>query len=136
AGGVAIVAVLAVAATAEWGRDFWIAVTIPVTDYPRDIASFFVHWRIMFAQPIFLWLLRTTLLVVVTSLGRARRAAFATPFFVYALLAWACDTWVMTGIGAENHNLNEAVLATLLWLEATLLPHRELADVGTAEPGR
>jgi len=118
AGGAAVVLVLAAAATAEWGRDFWLAVTIPVTDYPRDIESFFVHWRMMFAQPIFLWLVGAALLAIVTSLRRDRRVAFATPFFPYVLVAWACQTWVMTGIGAENHNLNEPVLATLLWLVA------------------
>jgi hypothetical protein len=114
-GGAAVGAALAAAATAAWGRDFWLAVTIPATDYPRDFESFFFHWHLMFVQPIFVLLVATALVVTVTGVA-TRRRALALPFLAYALVAWAVQTWVLTGVGAENHNLIEPVLATVLWL--------------------
>ncbi len=120
AGGVTAGLVLAVAATARWGTKFWIAMTIPVTDYPRDLESFLLHWRMMFAQPLFDLLLCVALLVTVAGLATRRHPALATPFLLYALLAWMLQTWVTTGIGAENHDLIEPVLATFLLLVVTL----------------
>ena len=79
--GVAMGGVLALAASAYWGRDFWLAVTIPMTDYPRDIESFFLHWRMMFEQPVFLFLVGVAFVVTATAAARDRRAVFATPFF-------------------------------------------------------
>ena len=115
AGGTVAGAVLALAATVYWGLHFWIAMTIPVTDYPRDIPAFFLHWRMMFVQPLFLLLLALALLLAVAPRPRRQRL-LATPFFVYALLAWTLQTWVTTGIGAENHDLVEPILATCLWI--------------------
>jgi hypothetical protein len=114
ASGLAVGLGLAAAATAVWGPEFWFAVTIPLTDYPRDIASFWWHWHLMFIQPIFVWIVAAALATLV-----ATRAA-AGPLLAYALLAWALQASVMTGIGAENHNLMEPVLATLLWMVAAL----------------
>ncbi len=105
---------LAAAATAVWGTDFWFAVTIPLTDYPRAMDSFWSHERMMFAQPIFVCIVGTA---IVTLLATRRLAA---PYLPYALVAWALQTAVMTGIGAENHNLMEPVLATLLWIVVAL----------------
>jgi hypothetical protein len=109
-------AALALAAWAYWGTDFWIAVTIPMTDYPRDIESFFHHWHMMFAQPVFLVLIAAAVVVTLAAMIGDRRGLFTTPFFPYLIITWAFQTWVMTGIGAENHNLIEPVLATLLWI--------------------
>jgi len=92
---------LGAAATAVWGTDFWFAVTIPLTDYPRDIGGFWVHWEMMFAQPIFVCIVG---IAVVTLLATRTLAA---PYLPYALVAWILQTAVMTGIGAENHNLME-----------------------------
>ncbi len=115
-GGLVAGATLALAATAYWGVNFWIAMTIPATDYPRDMESFFLHWKMMFVQPLFVLVLvlAATITLVVTVTGR--RAALATPFLAYMLIAWALQTWVLTGIGAENHDLIEPILATLLWI--------------------
>jgi MFS family permease len=115
-GGIATGAALALAATAYWGTKFWIAMTIPVTDYPRDMESFFIHWRMMFAQPVFVVLVGGALIVTAALLVARPREALATPFLLYVLFAWPLQTWVMTGIGAENHDLIEPVLATFLWI--------------------
>ncbi|HEY2385433.1 MAG TPA: hypothetical protein VGK30_00610 [Candidatus Binatia bacterium] len=120
AGGVTTGLALAAAATAYWGTKFWVAMTVPLTDYPRDIESFFIHWRMMFAQPIFVLLIATAIVVAAAIVVTRPRAALATPFLLYASFAWALQTWVMTGIGAENHDLIEPVLATFLWIVVAL----------------
>jgi hypothetical protein len=120
AGGIAAGLGLAAAATAYWGTNFWVAMTVPLTDYPRDMESFFLHWRMMFAQPIFVVLVATAIVVTATLVVKRPREALGTPFLLYVCFAWALQTWVMTGIGAENHDLIEPVLATLLWIVVAL----------------
>jgi len=131
AGG-AVGAVLGLAAWAYWGNDFWFAVTIPLTDYPRDIESFWVHWRMMFAQPLFLFILATAAVASAAACATDGWRVFAAPYLPYALVSWALQTSVMTGIGAENHNLIEPVLATLLWVVVALQQHRPQLQVGWA----
>jgi hypothetical protein len=131
-GGAVVGAACGLAAWAYWGNGFWLAVTIPVTDYPRDIESFFVHWHMMFVQPIFVFLLATATVVTAAAIARERGAALATPFFAYMLFSWTLQTWVMTGIGAENHNLIEPVLATLLWIVVVARRSRETVRIDWA----
>jgi hypothetical protein len=114
--GLAVGVVLGAAATAYFGTDFWFAVTIPLSDYPRDIESYWVHIHMMLAQPLVLFTLGAGLVATVVGLVRKDRRALATPFLVYALVAWTLQNGVMTGVGAENHNLIEPMLATLLWI--------------------
>ncbi len=116
AAGAVVAAVLGVVATLVWGTDFWLTVTVPLTDYPRSWTGFDVHWSMMFAQPIFRGLLATAAVAIGATAARRDRAAVATPLLPYMLVSWAVQTSVMTGIGAENHNLIEPILATLLWL--------------------
>ena len=99
-GGVVTGAICAAAASATWGNGFWLAVTIPITDYPRDMEAFFLHSRMMFAQPVFLAIIA----IAVAAIAPGRRVALASPFLPYALIAWAAGTWVSTGVGAENHD--------------------------------
>ncbi len=114
--GLAVGAVLGAAATLYFGPDFWFAVTIPLSDYPRDWESYRVHWNMMLAQPVFLWIAVTGLVAALAVVVRRQWSLLRTPYLAYAALAWALQTAVMTGIGAENHNLIEPVLATLLWI--------------------
>jgi hypothetical protein len=113
-----VAAVLGVVATLVWGTDFWLTVTIPLSDYPRSWIGFDEHWSMMFAQPIFVGLLATAMITMIAAVVRRDRAAVATPLFSYVVASWAVQTSVMTGVGAENHNLIEPVLATLLWIVA------------------
>ncbi len=113
-------AVFALAATLRWGTGFWFCTTLPLSDYPRDWPSFFWHWRMMFAQPIFILLVVVAIALLVLTLWRAPRALVRTPYFAYAAFSWMGQTLLMSGIGAENHNLIEPVLATLLWGLATM----------------
>ena len=118
AGGTA--ALLALAATLRWGTGFWFCTTLPLSDYPRDWESFFVHWRMMFAQPIFvLFVVVATGLLAIT-LWRTPRSLARSPYFPYMACSWVGQALLMSGIGAENHNLIEPVLATLLWMLATI----------------
>jgi len=110
--------VLALAAWWYWGDGFWLAVTIPMTDYPRDWDSFVVHWHLMLQQPVFVLLVIVAAGVLVSVIYEAPGLVSGSPYFAYAVFAWAAQTWVLTGIGAENHNLIEPVLATLLWMIA------------------
>jgi hypothetical protein len=114
ASGLAVGLGLAAAATAVWGTEFWFAVTIPLSDYPRAMESFRWHWHLMFIQPIFVWIVGAALVTLAAT--RTTRG----PLLAYALVAWALQSSVMTGVGAENHNLIEPVLATLLWMVAAL----------------
>src|SRR6266404_3765463 len=131
-GGVATGAACAAAASAYWGNGFWLAVTIPMTDYPRDMEACFLHWRMMMAQPVFRAIGGIAIAATAASLVEWRRAAraaddahpraytsrvaIASSFLPYALIAWAAGGWVSTGVGAGNHDLLEPVLATLLWI--------------------
>lgn len=131
AGG-AVGATLGLAAWAYWGSDFWFAVTIPLTDYPRAIESFYWHWHMMFAQPLFLFILAAAVVATATAVATDGWRVFAQPFLPYVLVAWTLQTGVMTGIGAENHNLNEPVLATLLWIVVALQHDRPSFRMGWA----
>ena len=115
AAGAAVGPGLGAAATAWFGRDFWFAVTIPLTDYPRDVESYWVHWQMMVAQP----LVRFVFAAAASrrsprSCGAAgasriwRRPTSSTP-----PSPGRCRTRSVTGVGAENHNLIEPMLATL-----------------------
>ncbi len=114
--GLVVGLVLGAAATAYFGTDFWFAVTIPLSDYPRDIESYWVHVHMMLAQPLVRFTLGAGLVATVVGLLRPDRRALASPYLFYAVLAWALQNAVMTGVGAENHNLIEPMLATLLWI--------------------
>jgi hypothetical protein len=116
AAGLAVGIVLGAAATAYFGTDFWFAITIPLTDYPRDIESYWVHWRMMVAQPLVCFVLAAALVATAAAFVRHGRQVFATPYLLYALVSWVLQNGVMTGVGAENHNLIEPMLATLLWI--------------------
>ena len=120
-GGAATGALCAAAAWATWGNGFWLAVTIPITDYPRDLQACLLHWRMMLAQPVFLAIVAIALAAIVPGW----RVALRSPFLAYALLAWAAGAWVSTGVGAENHDLIEPVLATLLWIVFVARHRRE-----------
>ncbi|MCC6763643.1 MAG: hypothetical protein IT293_03190 [Deltaproteobacteria bacterium] len=114
--GLAVGAVLGAAATAWFGTDFWFAVTLPLSDYPRDIESYWVHWDMMLAQPLVRFVLGAGAGATIVALVRDGRRACATPYLPYAGAAWILQNGVMTGIGAENHNLIEPMLATLVWI--------------------
>lgn len=114
--GIAVGIGLGAAATAWFGRDFWFAVTIPLSDYPRDIASYWVHVDMMLAQPLVRFVLGAGVVATVAAFARDGRRALATPYLSYAVVAWVLQNGVMTGVGAENHNLIEPILATLLWI--------------------
>jgi hypothetical protein len=116
--GITVGAVLGVVATLYWGPDFWLAVTIPLTDYPRDIESYWAHWRMMLAQPLVLFTFGTAVVCTTTAVVREGWRGLASPYFTYLVVAWVLQNAVMTGIGAENHNLIEPMLATLLWIVA------------------
>ena len=125
-------ALLALAATLRWGTGFWFCTTLPLTDYPRDWESFFVHWRMMFAQPIFVLLAVSAAGLLAITLWRAPRTLARSPYFPYMACSWVGQTLLMSGIGAENHNLIEPALATLLWALATLRDGRVFS---TSPPG-
>ncbi len=74
----------------------------------------------MLAQPLFLFIVVTALAVTLTAWATVGRRLAATPYLPYVVVAWLLQTSVMTGIGAENHNLIEPVLATLLWIVVAL----------------
>jgi hypothetical protein len=135
----ATAALFALAATLRWGTGFWFCTTLPLSDYPRDWESFFVHWRMMFAQPIFVLSVVVAAGLLALTLWRAPRALAHSPYFAYVACSWVGQTLLMSGIGAENHNLIEPVLATLLWMLATMrdggvLPesYRRAVRLGTA----
>jgi hypothetical protein len=115
AAGLGVGGMLGVAATLHFGTDFWFAVTIPLSDYPRDWDSFRTHRDMMLAQPLVLWIAAGGIFATVAAMG-LRRDLLRAPYLPYALLSWGLQGAVMTGIGAENHNLIEPVLATLLWI--------------------
>jgi hypothetical protein len=123
---------LGLAATLYWSWDFWFAVTIPVSDYPRDIPSFWHHMNMMFAQPLVLFVLAAAAVATVAAVWRNGVRALATPLFFYPLVAAAFQTSVMTGIGAENHNLIEPALALLVWTVAALQMGRPRFELGLA----
>ena len=108
AGGAVVTIVLACVATAYWGTDFWFAVTIPMTDYPRSMIGFFEHWGMMFMQPLFLFLVATALPLTVAALAHGHIAGWASPFLPYALVSWTVQTWVMTGVGGRESQPHRA----------------------------
>lgn len=130
AAGLAVGLVLGALATLCFGRDFWFAVTIPLTDYPRDWESYSVHWGMMFAQPIFRWIVAAGVVATLAAVVQRQWAVLVAPYLPYALLSFALQNAVMTGIGAENHNLIEPVLATLLWIVAVARHDRPVVRVG------
>jgi hypothetical protein len=132
AAGAAVGLGLGAAATAWFGRDFWLAVTIPLTDYPRDVESYWVHWQMMVAQPLVRFVFAAAAVATIAAFVRSGRRitqVLATPYLVYAAVAWTLQNAVMTGVGAENHNLIEPMLATLLWIVVA-------AQLGEAGPLR
>lgn len=118
AAGLGVGIVLGAAATLYFGSDFWFAVTIPLSDYPRDWEGYRVHRDMMLAQPMFLWIVAAGVIATVAALVRRQWRLLLAPYLPYAILSWGLQNAVMTGIGAENHNLIEPVLATLLWIVA------------------
>lgn len=114
--GIAIGVALGAVATVYFGTDFWLAVTIPLSDYPRDLESFWAHWEMMLVQPLVRFVFGAALVATIVAFVRDGWGVFATPYLPYLALSWALQTGVMTGIGAENHNLIEPMLATLLWI--------------------
>jgi hypothetical protein len=114
--GAAFGALFAMAAWIYWGNGFWLAVTIPMTDYPRDWESFFEHCRMMVEQPVFVFMMTVAGMLLLRTAYAAPASLFRAPYFIYTCLTWMAQTAIMTGVGAENHNLIEPVLATLLWM--------------------
>jgi nitroreductase len=70
----------------------------------------------MLAQPLVRFMFGAALVATVVAFARHGWGVFATPYLPYVIVSWALQTAVMTGVGAENHNLIEPMLATLLWI--------------------
>ena len=130
AAGFAVGIVLGVAATLRFGVDFWFAVTIPLSDYPRDWEGYRVHREMMLAQPVFLWIAAAGVVATVAAVVRRQWRLLLAPYLPYALLSWGLQGAVMTGVGAENHNLIEPVLATLLWIVVVAQHEQPVLRIG------
>ncbi|MBI3770587.1 MAG: hypothetical protein HY271_19125 [Deltaproteobacteria bacterium] len=113
----AFAAVLALAASIYWGNGFWTCIALPITDYPRDMEGFAVHWRQMVHEPVFLVILVAAAGLFVTALDLAPvTLVWASPYFHYLTLSLIAQSFALTGVGAWTHNLIEPVLAMLLWI--------------------
>jgi hypothetical protein len=128
--GLTVGAVLGAAATLYFGVDFWFAVTIPLSDYPRDWESYRLHRDMMLAQPVFLWIAAAGAVATIAAVVQRRWRLLLAPYLPYAIVSWVLQNAVMTGIGAENHNLIEPVLATLLWIVVAAQSGQPILRIG------
>jgi len=130
AAGLAVGVVLGAAATLYFGTDFWFAVTIPLSDYPRDWDGYRVHRDMMLAQPVFLWIAAAGVVATIAAVVQRRWRLLLAPYLPYVILSWGLQNAVMTGVGAENHNLIEPVLATLLWIVVVAQCEQPMLRIG------
>jgi hypothetical protein len=100
----------------HWGRGFWFSVFVAPRN-PGVWAYFVENWTRMLRQPVFVFLLVSTIFASTYFVAlNYRKTIIDSPFLLYVLFSALA---LMITIGKEGANVNcffEPILASLLWL--------------------